>query len=292
MRFRTLYLIFPLLALVALALLGYRSDTPDDHFDERVKVALRDAGNHLLLANRDSTSLVMPIIAIGEHRYELSFGTDLYVEPGSLVKFIDQSFAAAKLHSDYITEVRTCATREVAYSYQNSKQKIDQIIPCAGRELPLNCYTIQVIYTNPNSQMIAYNQYPLYSLILVGFIGIGFVYKTKRQKPIHQSDDIYTSIGSFKFYYEEQQLKFQNKVILLTQKECELLLIFSEQINTIVKRDFLVKTVWEDQGVIVGRSLDTYISKLRKKLAEDPTVSLINIHGVGYRLEVPETALA
>lgn len=75
-------------------------------------------------------------------------------------------------------------------------------------------------------------------------------------------------------------------VIPLTIKECELLQLFSEQPNTVVKREFLIKTVWEDQGVFVGRRLDTYISKLRKKLSLDPNISLVNVHGVGYRLEL------
>ncbi|MEO6346722.1 MAG: winged helix family transcriptional regulator, partial [Aquaticitalea sp.] len=97
MRLRSVYFIVPLLALVGLALLGYRSDAPSDHFNERVKIALRDAGNRLLLANQDSTSLVMPVISVGEHRYELSFGTNLYIEPETLVLFIDESIATAKL---------------------------------------------------------------------------------------------------------------------------------------------------------------------------------------------------
>ena len=74
--------------------------------------------------------------------------------------------------------------------------------------------------------------------------------------------------------------------ISLSKKECELLEIFFENLNDIVKREELEKRVWEDNGVFVGRSLDTYISKLRKKLKEDNAIKLTNIHGVGYKLEV------
>ena len=62
--------------------------------------------------------------------------------------------------------------------------------------------------------------------------------------------------------------------------------IFVANPNQIIKRDELTKRVWEDNGVIVGRSLDTYISKLRKKLKDDDTIKLINVHGVGYKLEI------
>ena len=68
--------------------------------------------------------------------------------------------------------------------------------------------------------------------------------------------------------------------------ECELLTIFIAEPNQIIKREELTKKVWEDKGVFVGRSLDTYVSKLRNKLKEDTSVRLINIHGVGYKLEI------
>ena len=74
--------------------------------------------------------------------------------------------------------------------------------------------------------------------------------------------------------------------IPLSKKECELLEIFVANPNQIIKREELTKKVWEDNGVFVSRSLDTYISKLRKKLKEDESIQLINIHGVGYKLEV------
>ena len=54
----------------------------------------------------------------------------------------------------------------------------------------------------------------------------------------------------------------------------------------IIKREELSKKVWEDNGVFVGRSLDTYVSKLRKKLKQDSALKIINVHGVGYKLEV------
>ena len=74
--------------------------------------------------------------------------------------------------------------------------------------------------------------------------------------------------------------------INLSKKECELLAIFIAKPNQIIKRDELTKKVWEDNGVFVGRSLDTYISKLRKKLKDDTSIKLTNVHGIGYKLEI------
>ena len=62
--------------------------------------------------------------------------------------------------------------------------------------------------------------------------------------------------------------------------------LFVASPNQVIKRDELTKKVWEDHGVIVGRSLDTYISKLRKKLKDDTSIKLTNVHGIGYKLEI------
>ena len=82
--------------------------------------------------------------------------------------------------------------------------------------------------------------------------------------------------------------EIETKEINLSKKEVELLTIFVANPNKIIKREELSKQVWEDQGVFVGRSLDTYISKLRKKLSDDETIKLTNIHGIGYNLEIKE----
>jgi DNA-binding winged helix-turn-helix (wHTH) protein len=93
-------------------------------------------------------------------------------------------------------------------------------------------------------------------------------------------------LGSFYFYPEQNKLVKEAVEIALSKKECELLELFVARPNEIIKRDELTKRVWEDNGVFVGRSLYTYISKLRKKLKSDTSIKLTNVHGVGYKLEV------
>jgi DNA-binding response OmpR family regulator len=53
-------------------------------------------------------------------------------------------------------------------------------------------------------------------------------------------------------------------------------------------RETLMQKVWIDEGVITGRSLDMFVSKLRKKLSPDPELRITNVHGKGYKLEIPE----
>lgn len=81
-------------------------------------------------------------------------------------------------------------------------------------------------------------------------------------------------------------LDTQSKKIQLTQKETDILALFVANPNSLLKREFILKTIWEDDGYFVGRSLDVFISKLRKHFKENSSVKITNIHGLGYKFEV------
>ena len=74
----------------------------------------------------------------------------------------------------------------------------------------------------------------------------------------------------------------------LTHKEAEILALLAGSRNTLLKRDHILKVVWEDNGYFVGRSLDVFISKLRKYLKNDSNIEIINIHGEGYKFVVTD----
>jgi hypothetical protein len=263
------------------------SNEKKEDFSEVVKVVLRDVGNELLLSNRDSTSLVLPIIELAKNDYKLSFQNQLSFEPSTLVTIVKNSFDKAPLPSHYRVEVIQCSDTEVAYSYEMKNEQGKDIIPCAGRLLPDNCYHIKVKFTRMSS-VVFEKQFFLFGFIilLIAFsVEYQFSSRNKVEDSIEQSAKS-TQVGAFEFYPEQNKLVKQAIEISLSRKECELLAIFIDSPNQIIKRDELTKRVWEDNGVFVGRSLDTYISKLRKKLKDDTSIKLTNIHGVGYKLEI------
>lgn len=257
-------------------------------FSMRVKISLREVGNQLLLSNNDSVSLILPIIKKDEVTYQLSFKNQLSFEPNTLVSIIKNVFEKSSLSKDYIVEVVQCSNNEVAYSYEMNQKKEKTIIPCSGRILPKNCYKIVVTFldipSNESSGFAGYF-YFLIALLLVLFLVKIYSRKKIKNNEILTSNNIKT-IGNFEFYPEQNKLVKTPIEINLSKKECELLEIFISRPNQIIKREELTKKVWEDNGVFVGRSLDTYISKLRKKLQDDESIQLINIHGIGYKLEV------
>jgi two-component system, OmpR family, response regulator len=95
-------------------------------------------------------------------------------------------------------------------------------------------------------------------------------------------------LGNLVCDFGNQQINAGNNVLPLTNKEAKLLKLFCLHRNKIIDRDEIQKAIWEDEGYFVGRSMDVFISRLRKLLKDDPTVSIVNIHGVGYKLEVAD----
>ena len=96
------------------------------------------------------------------------------------------------------------------------------------------------------------------------------------------------ALGSFIFDTQKQTLTREDNVIKLTTKECELLSLLCVNIGEILQRDYALKTIWVDDNYFNARSMDVYITKLRKHLKDDPTVEIINVHGKGYKLVAPQ----
>ncbi len=260
----------------------------NNDFSKRVKISLREVGNQLLLANNDTVSLILPVIKKDDVTYQLSFKNQLSFEPNTIVSIVKSVFEKSSLSKDYIVEVLQCSNNEVAYSYEINKEIEKTIIPCAGRVLPENCYTIVVTFFDTSSNNSSGYLLFFYGFILLFFVLLLIKVYQKRKRRAPQKNELVNGkiIGSFEFYPEQNKLVKRPLEINLSKKECELLEIFISRPNQIIKREELTKKVWEDHGVFVGRSLDTYISKLRKKLQDDDSIQLINIHGIGYKLEV------
>ncbi|KGL62586.1 winged helix-turn-helix domain-containing protein [Polaribacter sp. Hel1_85] len=277
-----------LLAIAVFGFLNFSSPkNENEDFSEKVKVALREVGNQLLLSQKDSSSLVLPVKEIDENKFSLSFEKKLSFEPNTLVIIIRNVFQKTSLSKKYRVAVIRCSDNEVAYSYEIHELEEQTIIPCAGRYLPENCYSVRVNFLKETNQT-SIIKIIFYTLFLIAILWLMYFVFTKKKplQKIKPKNKNSINIGSFQFYPEQNKLVKKAAEIPLSKKECELLEIFVANPNQVIKREELTKKVWEDNGVFVGRSLDTYISKLRKKLQEDKNIKLTNIHGVGYKLEV------
>ena len=103
--------------------------------------------------------------------------------------------------------------------------------------------------------------------------------KKNKETTVHQ-------IGSYLFDTQKQILSRNGEQVKLTTKEAELLTLLSSKANELLQRDFALKTIWIDDNYFNARSMDVYITKLRKHLKYDPKVEILNVHGKGYKLVI------
>ncbi len=275
-----LLLLFSSIICVAFSITG------NDDFDvARREILLRSIGHELLLQSGDSVSRVLPVKKISENEYQVSFENPFTFQADSLVHTTQRLLTKDPLTSDYVVNVLKCANASVAYGYAISKNKKDDIVACKGRRQPIACYTLNIKFKPTGT--LARSGFFLGALLLVAFAGWMLFTSVKPQAdlPTSQQTGQFT-LGSMSFDADTRKLMINGNTIDLTRTETRVLRIFALSPNEAIERTRLQKEIWEDEGVIVGRSLDMFISKLRKKLEPDPHINIVVIRGKGYKLEV------
>ena len=291
MNFKNLSLFIAPSLLIFFCVVGASQQNDAKFKEARKAIIMRQIGHEILLHSGDSTSRVLPVKQLSENEYQIQFASQFTFKPDSLVKIIHRSIEGNQLPADYIVNVVECASKETIFGYAILGTGKTNIIPCIGREQSKGCYLINISFQDASLLALPKNYINtgigLFALVLV-FSGAKFYYKKRSttDKGGKNPEDKFIRIGKYHFYNDKQYLINNNEQIELTHKEAKLLYIFASTPNEIIDRNRLQKEIWEDEGIIVGRSLDVFISKLRKKLESDSKVKLVNIHGKGYKLEI------
>ena len=286
--FRHFYVVFIkiVIGLAITLVLASCSNQDKNALEEQIKISLREVGNQLLLSNQDSTSLILPVKKLDRSSFRLQFQNPLSFNPDKLVDIVEVSLKRFEFPQYYRVEVLQCTDGEVACSYEMSDDEENTLIPCAGRELPMACYSIEFKFLGLDKNSANSIIFLLIGVtLIIGVIGL-FIHLRYTRKKGSKKETNSIAIGNFQFYQEQNILIKEAVEISLSKKECELLALLISKSNQVITRKELTKKVWEDNGVIVGRSLDTFISKLRKKLSTDDSLAIENVHGIGYKLVV------
>jgi DNA-binding winged helix-turn-helix (wHTH) protein len=277
---------FMLLLSIAVICVVFSISDGNDFAISRREVLLRKIGHELLLQSGDSTSRVLPIKKITQNEYLISFENELTFQTDSLVNTTQRLLAKDPLTNDYVVNVLNTGKSGVAYGYAISENKKDDIIACKGRNQPRAPYLINIKF-KPSSLNTARSRYLLGALPILAFMGFMFLRSVKPQK--HLTNNQYTTtlqLGAVLFDAQNRKLIINGSAVDLTRTETRVLRIFANCPNQTIERTRLQKEIWEDEGVIVGRSLDMFISKLRKKLEGDPAIKIVAIRSKGYRFEI------
>lgn len=261
--------------------------------EQHTEVIVRRIGDEFLLQLGDSTSRILPIEK-HEGSYLLQFENELAFEPDMLsfaaVKIIEE----ADIKNSFIVETKNCITNEVVHSFELNSNKNKGELACKLRALPKACYKVYFTIFNEEDVVVSApqktidkkeNNTYLYvsGLLIVGALLIVLVVaKKKKNKPSNSVGLI--KVGDFHLDKNGMKLIYKGEIETLSSKEANLLELLFSNVNKTVTREDILQVVWGDDGDYLGRTLDVFISKLRKKLELDANLRIVNIRGVGYRL--------
>jgi len=259
--------------------------------EQHIEVSLRKIGHQLLLASGDDASRVLPVKKI-DNRYKIAFESEFEFKPETLVGIVNNIFTENKLSKSYLLEVEECNTNEIVYSYEQWATVLKKDIQCSTRNQPKGCYALYITFINSSAidlpeQSTSLSLFKMFIVVLLIFLLGGFVYlKMKKRKLSTEDNSHLINIGAYNFDKRNMTLTLKSSTIELTSKEADLLYLLYSSANEVVERDLILQTVWGDEGDYIGRTLDVFISKLRKKLSADDNLKIVNIRGVGYKFVV------
>jgi hypothetical protein len=293
MALRTQLLFITALLLMAVSIIACISLGNNDFDSAKEVIVMRNIGHQILLSSGDRSSRVLPVKKTNNYQYQIRFTSALEISQDSVIKIVGQAVRVNHLPPDYIVNVVESRNNDVVYGFAILKTEQTSLLPCKGRKLPKAHYAVNINFRNRRTGVLSKDYIlgaggSLAAMMLI-FSGL----KMKRQKNKSSISEVKPTapgtsqgmdIGRYKFFKSHQYLEYDQEQIKLSEKETKILEILASRLNVVVERSELQK-VWEDDGVIVGRSLDMFISKLRKKLENDPTVQLVNVHGKGYKLQ-------
>lgn len=253
--------------------------------DQHIKMALRSIGHEFLIQLNDSTSRVLPIENI-DGRYAIQFEREFSFEPDLLFFATFKELEEFKIKDRYIVEVEECETKKVVHSFEANRIKKSDSLACRLRELPEGCYVFYftAIESNQMKESAIHSIWSnWYLLIMLATVAIAYLIKKRRSAKLKAN---LIDMGLFQFDQKGMSLHLKEQSIELSSKETDLLFLLFSNENKTLEREYILKVVWGDEGDYVGRTLDVFISKLRKKLEADSRVKIINVRGVGYRFVI------
>ena len=257
--------------------------------DQHINVSMRMIGHQILLASGDSISRILSVQK-ELNRYEISFESEFEFVPDDLIFTIGDVVEETKIATSYLVEVEKCLTKEIVYSYEVGCADSLNLMPCKKRVQSRGCYNVYltIIESNPNkseNQESTVNYLVIILILVLLVVGILIVNRKKKtQQKSTKTESNLISIGDYKFDQIQMELFYAKDKVELTSKESDLLILLHSSANKVVERDSILQSVWGDEGDYVGRTLDVFISKLRKKLTKDDSVKIVNVRGVGYKL--------
>lgn len=273
-------LIMVLLLIIGLAYSQWSEKPETDWQEDQVELAMRHLGDKLLKQYGDGESPIPPISQLSNYSFSLNLPQPIALNPDDLVGVALKTFDKAHFQKA-IVQVYAGQAGDMVYAFNLDTYEQGEI-PCLGRVLPEDHYYVHLkvldLATNDSRLQVAMMGIAGFGLVVMLLAGFSRLPEAEKKDAVEIAGMQLDQLNGF--------LLFEGKQIQLTQKEANLAFILMQQPGQLVTREYLVEQVWSKEGVITGRSLDVFISRLRKKLAINPQVQIVNKHGKGYVFEV------
>ena len=250
----------------------------------RINLALRKVGHQLLTIEGDDSTAIAPVQQQDKFNYLLQINSSFDYD--TLPFLMDAAFDNFDVPKKYLVKIHDCKNDSLLLGYDHLSF-LHREVACIGREQKVDCVKIRVAFESRQNSGL----FLRYFSLGLGILGLIYLFLIKKQ-PDHADPGLTSEkkheiqIGQSVFDYHNQKIETNNHTRSLTFRENKLLLLLVKNQNMVLERDRIVAEIWGDEGVIVGRSLDVFVSRLRKILKEDKSLSIKNVHGVGYRLEI------
>jgi hypothetical protein len=284
-----------LLALLMLSAVWWpenKSAKPLPDQSTRINLALRETGDRLLDLAGDSSTTIAPIDQKTASSWLLHLEHDFAYD--SLAPILRRALQRQGIRINYNVSVLRCSDNELMLGYTASTYEPNQEVPCGGRDQAANCLNIELALleqdrppSKPGKSLF---------MLLSGFclaLALGsFLYRQRKTAPMQpeereeKTDSNALRFGQSSLDPANQTLWVKGRAKNLTFREAKLLHYLLQNANQVLDRERILEAIWQDEGMLVGRSLDVFVSRLRKLLREDECIRIVSIHGVGYRFEV------
>ena len=260
---------------------------------------------HKLLQEAGDSVSHVPVVEQFENEYRVKLGQHISFVPDSVVQVAKSVFGNLGMERNCIVSIYECDSRNIVYGFQ--VRTSGEGTPCLGREQYQGCFTLGLRFYDPEttirsaesassghdaqsekSTFLSSIGSQVVLILVMAVLLFLFTRNNKRLTKIDEETIHELMIGQYRFDTRHMLLIRDGQSVGLTSKEADLLLLLLDNLNTTVKRQDILKQVWEDEGSYDGRTLDVYISKLRKRLEADPAIKIINVRGVGYKMAIQE----
>ncbi len=267
------------LLIMAIVVLQQKEDKAIRH---RTEIALRMIGDQLLRSNKDFLTPVPPVRQIDANSFRLSLHLKIGLDPDKLVE-LSLLHLTSEISRRSIVRVLDFSSENMVYGFELNHGK-ENDIPCLGRKLPKGQYVIEFSCKDQSAWYAKSNLASFgFASIALLFTFLGFL--AHERNNVVQRDEDSIEWNRIKLKLDSNRLQTTSISIKLTEKEAQILAVLIRNVGTLVSREDLVHEVWLKNGVITSRSLDMYISRLRKKMAVIPNIQITNQYGKGYFLQ-------